>query len=124
MLSKTLLLALVASVAALPTEPSSTSSTAPPPPAATDTKALYADLFTSPTEVGRYQRLLTNPATGALLSKELVTSAIVFDYNKTAAQLGPPTDKGGKVTAAVAATFPILVGQKISTVAAFLNPCG
>jgi len=102
--------------------PTSTTTPAAPSAAPTpDTKALYVDLFTSPTELGRFQRLLVDPASGGLLKAEALRPKIVFDYTKDAVL--DPGDKGGKVTAAVAATFPILTGQDISTVAAFLNPC-
>jgi hypothetical protein len=111
-------LATIAPVLAIPTPDNSS----PPPPAPpSDRKALYADLFTAPTALDRYQRLLVDPASGNLLGGDALRSNIVFDYN-TGAQLSAG-DKGGKITAAVAATFPILVNQDISTVTAFLNPC-
>ncbi|PVH79960.1 hypothetical protein DL98DRAFT_515838 [Cadophora sp. DSE1049] len=119
-LLKAIVIALAAGTIAFPTSnPSpSSSSVAPAPPAATpDRKALYQDLFTSPSATERFQRLLVDPATGNLLSGDALRSRIVFDYN-----IGP-TDLAGKVTAAVAASFPILVDQDISTVTAFLNPC-
>ncbi|KAH6695906.1 RmlC-like cupin domain-containing protein [Leptodontidium sp. MPI-SDFR-AT-0119] len=119
-LLKAIVIAFAAGTIALPTSgPSpSSSSVAPAPPAATpDRKALYQDLFTSPSATERFQRLLVDPATGNLLSGDALRSRIVFDYN-----IGP-TDQAGKITAAVAASFPILVDQDISTVTAFLNPC-
>jgi hypothetical protein len=108
-----LALAAVGSVSAIPLEP-----TSPPAPApTTDTKSLFEDLYTSPTQLGRFQRLLVDPATGDLLKGDALKKAISFDYNNAAG------DKAGKISAAVAATFPFLVGQDISTVAAFLGPC-
>jgi hypothetical protein len=116
LLSKTLLLSLAACAAAVP-KPSSTSSAAPPPPASTaDSKALFQDLFTAPSALQRYQRLLVGPD-GGLLQGDALKKGIMFDYN-----VGPD-DLAGKVTAAVAQSFPILVDQDISTVVAFLNPC-
>ena len=79
--------------------------------------SLYVDLYPSPTQLGRFQRLLVDPATKDLLKGDALKKAISFDYNNGAG------DKAGKISAAVAATFPFLVGQDISTVAAFLGPC-
>jgi len=105
---------------ATPADPPSSS--APPAPASTpDTKALFQDLFTAPSALDRYKRLLVDPSTGGLLSGAALRANIVFDYNNGATL--DPGDKGGKITAAVAETFPILVDQDISTVTAFLNPC-
>jgi hypothetical protein len=124
-LIKAIVLAFTVAAAAIPhgsptSSPSATTSPAPsasPPPPTPDTKELFEDLFTSPSALGRFRRLLTDPATGGLLPGPALRSRIVFDYN-----IGP-SDKGGKITAAVAGSFPILVGQDISTVTAFLNPC-
>jgi len=123
-LIKSLILALATCAVAVPSpaniprdEKASSSKPAPPPPAATpDTKSLYQDLFTAPSALQRYQRLLVGPS-GDLLKGDSLTKQISFDYN-----VGPD-DLAGKVTAAVAQTFPILVDQDISTVVAFLNPC-
>jgi Cupin len=105
---KTLVLALAAasSVSAAPAQ---------------DQKALFADLYTAPSSTDRFQRLLVDPASGALLPADQVRSAIVFDYNNGASL--DPTDTAGIVTAAVAKTFPILVDQDISTVVGFMGPC-
>lgn len=121
---KAIVIALATGAFAIPAPASSPSSTsaAPPPPSATpNTKALFENLFTAPSALNRFQLLLVDPTSGNLLSGDALRSQIVFDYNN-----GPsldPGDTAGKITAAVAATFPILVDQDISTVAAFLNPC-
>ena len=122
---KAIVIALAAGASALPAPAFSSSSTSvasPPPPSATpDTKALFENLFTAPSALNRFQLLLVDPTSGNLLSGDALRSQIVFDYNKGASL--DPGDTAGKVTAAVAATFPILVDQDISTVTAFLNPC-
>jgi hypothetical protein len=82
---------------------------------------LYEELFSSPSALGRYKLLLTDPKTGGLLPTDALRKNIAFDFNGQGTL--DPGDKGGKLTAAVAATFPILVDQDISTVTAFLNPC-
>ncbi|KAG4437948.1 hypothetical protein IFR05_006572 [Cadophora sp. M221] len=103
-LLKAIVITLAAGTIALPTSgPSPSSSSvalAPPPPNASSVSLSIRPLATS------------FPVTLSALR-----SRIVFDYN-----IGP-TDLAGKVTAAVAASFPILVDQDIYTVTAFLNPC-
>jgi hypothetical protein len=122
-LFKAVIIALVAGVSAIPAPaPNASSASAAPAPTATpNTKALFEDLFTAPSALERFKRLLVDPASGGLLSGDALRSQIVFDYNNGA--LLDPGDKAGKITAAVAQTFPILVDQDISTIAAFLNPC-
>src|ERR1700759_5142001 len=119
-LSKSIILALAVCASALPTNTTS-SPPAPAPTAPADIKALFTDLFTAPSALDRYKRLLVDPASGNLLTGNALRSQIVFDYNNGASL--DPADKAGKITAAVAETFPILVDQDISTVTAFLNPC-
>jgi hypothetical protein len=125
-LLKAIVIALAAGVSALPASGSSASSTSatsatPSPSATPNTKALFEDLFTTPSAIGRFQLLLVDPTSGNLLSGDALRSQIVFDYNNGAAL--DPGDTAGKITAAVAETFPILVDQDISTVTAFLDPC-
>jgi hypothetical protein len=126
-LVKVLIVAFAAAAAAAPhpnpsSSPAPVATAAPPaPPSAADTKALYQDLLTSPSALGRFQRLLVDKATGGLLPPAALKPKISFDYVNGATL--NPGDKGGKLTAAVAGTFPILTAQDISTVAAFLNPC-
>lgn len=120
-LSKAIVLALAVCTSALPASNTTSSPPAPVPTAPADIKALFIDLFTAPSALDRYQRLLVDPASGNLLTGDALRSQIVFDYNNGASL--DPGDKAGKITAAVAETFPILVDQEISTVTAFLNPC-
>src|SRR4051812_22724478 len=54
-----------------------------------DSNSLFVDLFTSPSALGRYQRLLVDPATGNLLTGDALRSVTVMDYNTA-----PPTDPG------------------------------
>jgi hypothetical protein len=120
---KAIVIALAAGAFAFPASNPSANSTsvAPAPVATSNSKALFEDLFTAPSALNRFKRLLVDPAGGDLLSGDALRSQIVFDYNNGA--LLDPSDKAGKITAAVAETFPILVGQDISTITAFLNPC-
>ena len=122
-LLKAIVIALAAGASALPASASGASSTssAPAPPATPNTQALFESLFTAPSSLSRFQLLLVDPTSGNLLSGDALRSQIVFDYNNGASI--DPGDTAGKITAAVAATFPILVDQDISTITAFLNPC-
>src|SRR5436190_132276 len=108
-LLKAIVIALAAGASALPAPASGASSTPPAPAPTPNTKALFVDLFTAPSALERFKRLLVDPASGNLLSGDALRSQIVFDYNNGA--LLDPGDKAGKVTAAVAETFPILVDQ-------------
>lgn len=118
---KAIVIALATGAFALPASQHSTSSTSAAPAATPNSQALFADLFTAPSAITRFQRLLVDPASGKLLTGDALRSQIVFDYNNGASL--DPGDKAGKITAAVASTFPILVDQDISTITAFLDPC-
>ncbi|KAF9696859.1 hypothetical protein EKO04_005228 [Ascochyta lentis] len=98
------------------------SSTAPAPaaPAPTDKQAyLFRDLFTAPTAVKRFQRLLTQDET--LLTGEDLKNLTVFSFNNA---MPAPNATGGATKAANIETFPILTGLGISTTLGFLSPCG
>ncbi|KAH8797361.1 RmlC-like cupin domain-containing protein [Xylogone sp. PMI_703] len=119
---KAIVIAFLTGALAFPASNYSTSSTsvAPAPAATSNLNSLFVDLFPAPSALARFQRLLVDP-TGSLLRGDTLRSQVVFDYSN-----GPsldPSDTAGKITAAVAQTFPILVDQDISTIAAFLNPC-
>jgi hypothetical protein len=107
------------------TAPPSPAPPAPPaPPAATtpNNTELFRDLFSAPTSIKRFQRLLTTGG-GApeLLSAEKLKPLIAFDFNNAKPATGA---KGGATKSANIDTFPILIGQEISTTVGFLGPCG
>lgn len=113
-----LALATLSSVHALPQSmPSST--TTPAPPAPTDQAALFRDLFTAPTAIKRFQRLLVQGET--LLTGDALKALTVFNFNNATPA---PGAKGGATKAANIETFPILTGLGISTTLGFLEPCG
>ncbi|KAF3032179.1 hypothetical protein E8E12_003629 [Didymella heteroderae] len=117
-LTKIAILALAASVHALPQSmPSSTSTPAPPAP--TDQAALFRDLFTAPTAIKRFQRLLVQG--DALLTGPALKALTVFNFNGATPA---PDAKGGATKAANIETFPILTGLGISTTLGSLEPCG
>ncbi|KAJ8114640.1 hypothetical protein OPT61_g3520 [Boeremia exigua] len=120
-ISKLTIIALAAfgSVQALPQSiPSST--TTPAAPAATNNQAeLFRDLFTAPTAIKRFQRLLTQGST--LLTGDALRALTVFSFNNATPAAGA---KGGATKAANIETFPILTGLGISTTLGFLEPCG
>ncbi|KAJ4366503.1 hypothetical protein N0V95_000169 [Ascochyta clinopodiicola] len=105
------------SVQALPQgmAPSSTASAAAPAP--TDKQdSLFRDLFTAPTAIKRFQRLLTQGE--KLLTGEDLKKLTVFSFNNGT------NSTGGVTKAANIDTFPILTGLGISTTLGFLSPCG
>jgi hypothetical protein len=75
----------------------SASVTAPAVPAATEDQAqLFRDLFTAPTAVKRFQRLLTQGQT--LFTGETLRKLTVFSFNNA---VPAPGAKGGATKAAV-----------------------
>lgn len=113
--------ATLGSVQALPQSysPYSTA-TAPAAPSATpDQSYLFDDLFTAPTAIKRFQRLLTQGET--LLTGEALKKLIVFSFNNA---VPAPGAEGGATKAATIETFPILTDLGISTTLGFLEPCG
>ncbi|KAF1942449.1 RmlC-like cupin [Clathrospora elynae] len=115
-------LALGSAVHALPqAQPSPTPNSAVPaaPAAAEDQSQLFRDLFTAPTAIKRFQRLLTQGQT--LFTGETLRKLIVFDFNGAVPAAG---SKGGATKAATIETFPILTDLGISTTLGFLEPCG
>ncbi|KAJ4383190.1 hypothetical protein N0V86_001233 [Didymella sp. IMI 355093] len=114
-LTKIAILALAASVHAYPQSMSSSTSTSASPEATN----LYLDLFTAPTAIKRFQRLLVKGDT--LLTGTALRALTVFDFNaaKPAANA-----TGGALLAANIDSFPILTDLGISTTLGFLGPCG
>lgn len=135
------LIALAASVVALPPSihnpttlstsygipaPSISTPAAIPPPdaaaseaAAAANLALAKDAESDPTNVARFNTLLTVDGAGdQLLPPDQLRQRVVFDFNAA-----PATGEGGRFLAANVGNFPILVEQGLSTAVAFLEPC-
>ncbi|OAL44959.1 RmlC-like cupin [Pyrenochaeta sp. DS3sAY3a] len=110
-------LATFGAVQALP-QPQTTPVPAPAP--AGDAAQLFRDLFTAPTAIKRFQRLLTQGGE-TLLSGDALKALTVFSFNGATPA---PGAKGGATKAANIETFPILTGLGISTTLGFLEPCG
>lgn len=123
--TKLIVLALgaIGSVQALPQSMSistTTSDITPAAPTATnDQTQLFRDLFTAPTAIKRFQRLLTQGST--LLTGDALKALVVFSFNNATPA---PGAKGGATKSANIETFPILTDLGISTTLAFLEPCG
>jgi hypothetical protein len=102
-------------------QPSASPSPAPPaaPPAADDNVQLFRDLFSAPTAIKRFQRLLVKGET--LLTGDALKKLTVFSFNNA---VPAPNATGGATKAANIETFPILTGLGISTTLGFLEPCG
>jgi len=110
---------LTTAVSAQPT-PSAAPAAPAAPVDAEKQAALFRDLFTAPTAIKRFQRLLTAKGE-ALLSGEALRSLTVFNFNGAVPAAGA---KGGATKAANIETFPILTGLGISTTLGFLDACG
>jgi hypothetical protein len=100
--------------------PSATSTYYAPPAATASQDALFDDLFTAPTAIKRFQRLLTQGQT--LLTGDALRKLVVFTFDRNTP---PPVGaKGGVAVSANIETFPILTDLGISTTVGFLGPCG
>jgi hypothetical protein len=101
--------------------PSAPAPSAPAPaPAAPNNTDLFRDLFSAPTSIKRFQRLLTTGGEAPeLLSVDELKPFVTFDFNG-----GKPIGKGGITKSANIDSFPILIGQDISTTVGFLGACG
>lgn len=127
-------LGAVASVTALPQGtstavpvPSITQPTTAPPvntsaaaAVAAANAALAKEVASEVTNVNRFNDLLTVNGEGrALLPDAELQQRVVFRFDQA-----PALGQGGRFAIANAVTFPMLVGQGLSTAVAFLNPCG
>jgi hypothetical protein len=113
-------LAAFSAVQALPQGVAPTPAAAAPAPVSTDDSAqLFRDLFTAPTAIKRFQRLLVQGET--LLTGDALRKFTVFSFNNATPA---PGAKGGALKAANIETFPILTDLGISTTLGFLEPCG
>ncbi|CAA9956964.1 Spherulin-1B [Pyrenophora teres f. maculata] len=93
------------------------------PPAATssnDQAQLFRDLFTAPTAIKRFQRLLTNGGQ-TLFTGDALRKMVVFPFDSGAPSANSP--KNGALVAANIESFPILTDLGISTTVGFLSPC-
>ncbi|KAK7184629.1 hypothetical protein DPSP01_000355 [Paraphaeosphaeria sporulosa] len=105
---------------ATPSSAVSTPAIAAPSPDPEAQAALFRDLFTAPSAIKRFQRLLTMKGQ-ELLSGDALRNMIVFDFNNATPAKGA---LGGATKAANIETFPILTGLGISTTLGFLDACG
>jgi hypothetical protein len=95
--------------------------TASPAAKPTDDQAqLFRDLFTAPTAIKRFQRLLTNGGQ-KLFTGDALRKMVVFPFDSSAPTANSP--KNGVLVAANIESFPILTDLGISTTVGFLSPC-
>jgi hypothetical protein len=122
MFAKTALIAALAcavSAAPAPQPTATDAAPAPPAPTASSQVELFRDLFTAPTVVQRFKRLLVQG--DELKTGEELKKLTVFDFNGA---VPAPGAQGGATKAANIETFPILTELGISTTLGFLNKCG
>jgi hypothetical protein len=103
-----------------PSVTTASASSVSPPAATSSLDLLFDDLFTAPTAIKRFQRLLTQGQT--LFTGDVLRKLIVFTFDRNT----PPPEgaKGGVAVSANIDSFPILTGLGISTTVGFLAPCG
>lgn len=99
-------------------QPSATAPAAPPA-STEDSASLFRDLFTAPTAIKRFQRLLVQGET--LLTGDALRKKVVFSF---ANPEPAPGANGGATKAANIETFPILAGLGISSTIGVLKACG
>ncbi|KAF7325188.1 Spherulin-1b protein [Mycena kentingensis (nom. inval.)] len=112
-----------ASARASGTTTSAPPATASPPPVSIvpNAASIAAGLRTEPSVDDRFKKLLTDPATGALLTGDALRQLTVFDFNL---QSPPAGAKGGSILLATVDNFPILEELGISGAVSFVEPCG
>lgn len=104
-----------------------------------DNDALLADLITTPSQIKRFQKLLTDGGQ-SLLTGDGLTKQTVFDFNEVtfptpgggqgagatsvSVNLEPLTDSKLTEIQASTGSFPILLGSELTVTYATLGPCG
>lgn len=87
-----------------------------------DNTELIADLITTPTQIKRYQKILTDPSGNKLLSGDKLTSATIWDFEQNGDTI--PGGQGGHASSANLETFPYLVKSGVTMTLGQLGPCG
>jgi hypothetical protein len=92
----------------------------PPPVSVITNPAAAATLLGEPSQVDRFNALLTD-ADGNLLTGDALRQKTVFDFNQ---QQPAPGAQGGSILLATIDDYPILTGLQIGGALSFVGPCG
>lgn len=87
-----------------------------------DNTELIAQLITTPTQIKRYQKILTDESGNKLLEDEKLANATVWDFEQNRYVI--PGGQGGKASTAALETFPFLIDSGVTMTMGTLGPCG
>lgn len=87
-----------------------------------DNTDLIAELITAPTQIKRYQKLLTDESGNKLLEGDKLLNATTWDFNQNGFVV--PGGQGGLASSASLETFPYLINSGMSLTMGGLGPCG
>jgi mannose-6-phosphate isomerase-like protein (cupin superfamily) len=88
----------------------------------TDNTNLIAQLLTTPTQIKRYRKLLTDESGNHLLQGDRFTNATIWDFDQNNYVI--PGGQGGAASTADLETFPFLINSGVTLTMATLGPCG
>ncbi|KAF9739777.1 hypothetical protein PMIN06_007161 [Paraphaeosphaeria minitans] len=87
-----------------------------------DNTDLIAQLFTTPTQIKRYRKLLTDESGNKLLERDRLTNATIWDFEQNG--FAVPGGQGGLASSANLETFPYLINSGVTLTMGTLGPCG
>jgi hypothetical protein len=87
-----------------------------------DNTDLIAQLITTPTQVKRYRKLLTDESGNKLLEGDRLTNATIWDFEQNGSAI--PGGQGGAASSANLETFPYLIDSGVTLTMGILGPCG
>lgn len=87
-----------------------------------DNTDLIGKLITTPTQIKRYQKLLTDESGNKLLQGDSLTKATIWDFEQN--HYVVPGGQGGSASTADLETFPYLIDSGVTMTMGNLGPCG
>ncbi|KAF1972455.1 hypothetical protein BU23DRAFT_534719 [Bimuria novae-zelandiae CBS 107.79] len=88
----------------------------------TDNTELIGQLITTPTQIKRFQKLLTDESGNKLLDDDQLTNATIWDFEQNGFPI--PGGQGGDASSANLETFPYLINSGVTMTMGKLGPCG
>ncbi|KAJ4305669.1 hypothetical protein N0V90_001200 [Kalmusia sp. IMI 367209] len=87
-----------------------------------DNTELIGQLITTPTQIQRYRKVLTDSSGNKLLEGNALINATIWDFEQNGFSI--PGGQGGVSSSADIETFPILINSGVTFTYATLGPCG
>jgi mannose-6-phosphate isomerase-like protein (cupin superfamily) len=87
-----------------------------------DNTNLIAQLMTTPTQIKRYRKLLTDESNNKLLQGDQLINATIWDFEQNGDAV--PGGQGGSASSANLETFPYLINSGVTVTKGTLGPCG